>query len=128
MGVTLANSTAARIGQLVRLLGSDETGEVVAAASAIKRTSRAVQLDIHAFAAITEKALTISPPQESDTDVDLALVIKFCLDRADKLTDREWPFINDMNRLERRLGNRYVLTARQKAWFIGIFKRLRGVR
>jgi hypothetical protein len=126
--ITLASSTAGRIGQLVRLLASDKSGEVIAAASAIKRTLLAVGLDMHAFAEVTEKALSVLPPRENCTVLDVALIIKFCLDRADKLTDREWPFISDMNKLERRLGKRLVLTAKQEAWLLAIFERLRGVR
>jgi hypothetical protein len=129
MSVTLASSTAGRIGQRVRLLGSDKTGDVVAAASAIKRTLRGAGLDMHAFADVTEKAFTpVSPPREGSVDADIGLVIKFCFRRAHELTKREWPFINDLDRLARRLGDRLVLTAKQEAWLFAIVERLRGVR
>ena len=39
-----------KLGKLVRLLGSDRPGEVIAAVAAIKRTLESASLDIHALA------------------------------------------------------------------------------
>ena len=126
--ITLTSSAAGRVGQLVRLLASDKSGEVVAAASALKRTLGAAGLDMHAFAGIAEKALAppLAPPDVDGPDV--RLIIKFCLDYGDELTDREWQFVNDLDRLARRLGRRLELTAKQEAWLVSISERLRGMR
>jgi len=50
-----------QLGKLVRMLSSDQPGEVVAAAEAIKRTLAAQGLDIHALAAVVEAGLHSSP-------------------------------------------------------------------
>jgi hypothetical protein len=120
--ITLMSSTAGRIGQLVRMLGSDQSGEVIAAASAIKRTLRAAGVDMHAFADAAELALT-SPLVPADDDT--VALIRLCLDREDDLNDRERQFIHDLDRLRRR---EIKPSPRQEAWLISIFERLRGVR
>jgi hypothetical protein len=119
--LTLTSSTAGRIGQLVRMLGSDKSGEVVAAASAIKRTLAGAGLDMHAFADAAEKALT--PPLVPDDDT--VSLIRLCLDREDDLNDRERQFIHDLDRLRRR---DIKPSPRQEAWLISIFERLRALR
>ncbi|MEH2569783.1 hypothetical protein [Bradyrhizobium sp. AZCC 2289] len=133
MNITVASSTAGRIGQLVRLLGSDKSGEIVAAATALKRALRGAGLDLHSLAEVTERALiAVPPPHELDDDAlddtDLAAVIRFCLGCADELTDRERMFVADMDRLARRLGNRLELTPKQEVWLLAIFDRVRGAR
>lgn len=50
-------SNADRVGQLVRLLGSDKDGEVVAAARALGRTLKAHGHDWHDLAEIAERHL-----------------------------------------------------------------------
>src|SRR6516164_6295833 len=95
--VTLASSTAGRIGQLIRLFNSDKGGEVVAAATALKRTLRGAGLDMHALANVTEQALTYAPRDDDvvdfDLDVDVRVAIKHCAGRTFALTDREFEFI-----------------------------------
>jgi hypothetical protein len=135
--VTLASSTAGRIGVLIHLLGSDKSGEVIAAASAIKRRLRGAGLDTHALANVTIKALTVTPPRDDDGDdipaddpcdsADDGAMLDFCLDRADALNDREFGFLDSLDRV-RRLGHeRLKLSPKQHVWLYGIYERLRGV-
>ena len=52
--VTLSSSTAVRATRLLRPLGSDKTGEVVAATTALKRALRRAGTDLHALADLVE--------------------------------------------------------------------------
>jgi hypothetical protein len=128
--IILASSTAGRIGHLVRLLGSDKSGEIVAAASAIKRTLRSAGLDMHALALVTERALTV-PERPAPTYVDPALnddvnfMVRFCLERDLELSDRELKFVRDIERQARRFGDRLELSPKQDSWLQSIFERLR---
>jgi hypothetical protein len=57
-----ANPTSRRIGQLIRMLSSDQPGEVAAAAQAINKTLTSAGLDIHALAQIAEAGLVSPAP------------------------------------------------------------------
>jgi hypothetical protein len=59
-----AKATSRRIGQLIKLLSSDQPGEVAAAAQALNRTLGAAGLDIHALAEIAETGLRLPVPTE----------------------------------------------------------------
>ena len=50
MAATIPNTIRPRLGQFVRLLASDQPGEVVAAAAAIKRALAGCGADMHALA------------------------------------------------------------------------------
>jgi hypothetical protein len=52
--VTLPSSTAVRAARFLRLLGSDKTGEVVAATTALKQALRRAGTDLHALADLVE--------------------------------------------------------------------------
>ena len=56
-----ANPTSRRIGQLIRMLSSDQPGEAGAAALALNRTLASAGLDIHELAKVAEAGLRISP-------------------------------------------------------------------
>jgi hypothetical protein len=125
--ITMTSSAAGRLGQFIRPLDSDKSGEVVAAACAIKRTLAIAGLDLHDFAGLAERAL--APPIAPDDDLgDISLIIRFCARRADELGDRERAFIADIDRLARRLGSRLQLSPKQGDWLNSIFERLRGLR
>jgi hypothetical protein len=121
--ITIASSAAARIGQFVRLLGSDRSGEVVAAATAIKRTLTSVGLDLHHLADIAEIGLTTT---SAETDFDIPLAIRFCARRADALGEREREFVRSLDHLARRIGTGLELSPKQESWLLAIFERLRG--
>ncbi|MCW2218316.1 hypothetical protein M2232_001848 [Bradyrhizobium japonicum] len=57
-----ANPTSRRIGQLIRMLSSDQPGEVGAAAQALNRTLASAGLDIHALANVVEAGLQMAVP------------------------------------------------------------------
>jgi hypothetical protein len=57
-----AQIDSTKIGKLVRLLGSDRPGEVVAAAAALKRALAASGRDLHDLAATVESGLRQEPP------------------------------------------------------------------
>ena len=54
---TPANPTSRRIGQLIRMVSSDQPGEAAAAAQALNRTLTSAGLDIHALAQVAETGL-----------------------------------------------------------------------
>jgi hypothetical protein len=56
------NPTSRRIGQLIRMLSSDQPGEVGAAAQALNRTLASAGLDIHTLANVVEKSLPARMP------------------------------------------------------------------
>ena len=55
----VANPTSRRIGQLIRLLSSDQSGEAGAAALALNRALASAGLDIHALANVVEAGLQL---------------------------------------------------------------------
>lgn len=61
---TPANPTSRRIGQLLRMLSSDQPGEVAAAAQAINKTLASAGLDIHVLAQVAEAGLRLPAPTE----------------------------------------------------------------
>jgi hypothetical protein len=58
------NPTSRRIGQLIRMLSSDQAGERAAAAEALHRTLHKAGLDIHALADVAETGLRLPAPTE----------------------------------------------------------------
>jgi hypothetical protein len=54
-----ANPTSRRIGQLIKLLSSDQPGEAAAAAQALTRALTSAGLDIHALAEVAETGLRL---------------------------------------------------------------------
>jgi hypothetical protein len=57
MNSTSINPTSRRIGQLIRMLASDQAGEAGAAAQALNRTLASAGLDIHKLAELVETGL-----------------------------------------------------------------------
>ena len=58
----VANPTSRRIGQLIRMLSSDQAGEAGAAAQALNRTLASAGLDIHKLADVVEAGLQLPLP------------------------------------------------------------------
>jgi hypothetical protein len=58
------NPTNRRIGQLIRMLSSDQPGEAAAAAQAINKTLTSAGLDIHVLAQVAEAGLRLPAPTE----------------------------------------------------------------
>jgi hypothetical protein len=59
-----ANPTSRRIGQLLRMLSSDQPGEAGAAAQALNRTLTSAGLDIHELAKVVETGLQLPLPSK----------------------------------------------------------------
>jgi hypothetical protein len=130
--ITLASSAASRIGQLGRLLGSDRSGEVVAAAAAIKRTLFVAGTDIHHLADIAESGLQSAPsiapqlPPADDLDISVAAMIRLCINSTARLSERERNFVANLDRLAWTRGSNFAPTEKQTAWLLGIYQRLRS--
>lgn len=60
----MLNPHTRRIGQLIRLLGSDQPGEVIAAAQALTRALGTAGLDIHELAKVAEAGLRLPVPAD----------------------------------------------------------------
>jgi hypothetical protein len=61
------NPATRRIGQLIRMLSSDQPGEAAAAAQALNRTLASAGLDIHALADAAERGLQLPLLMEQST-------------------------------------------------------------
>jgi hypothetical protein len=113
--ITLSSSAASRIGVLVRLLGSDQPGEVVAAAGALVRA-----LD-HVLADVVERSLhhpeRLLADRGHGTPLDHSALAHACWRRPLELTQREHDFVANMVR------SRHP-SVRQAAWLIVIATRL----
>jgi hypothetical protein len=141
--VTLSSSAASRIGQLVRMLGSDQPGEVAAAVTALQRTLRSMGTDLHYLADVTERALIEPPPLAapppppprprpySETSADnaaakIAEAISFCVFWKEDLTDKERGFIFSLYRSQRVHGDAFDPSEKQRKWLFDIEQRLRN--
>jgi hypothetical protein len=105
---------APRIGQLIRLLGSDQDGEVVAAARALGRTLASVNEDFHTLADAIERS---GPAAHHECD-DHRAMAKWIRDSGARLSPKEWSFVADM---ATRFGS---LSERQEAWLRAIYERV----
>jgi hypothetical protein len=105
---------APRIGQLIRLLGSDQDGEVVAAARALGRTLASVGEDFHTLADTIERS---APAAHRECD-DHRAIARWILNSADSLSPKEFAFVADM---ANRFGS---LSERQEAWLFAIYERV----
>jgi hypothetical protein len=105
---------APRIGQLIRLLGSDRDGEVVAAARALGRTLTSVGADFHTLADTIER----SAPAAHRGCEDHRAIARWLLDSGARLSPKEWSFVADM---ANRFGS---LSERQEAWLQAIYERV----
>jgi hypothetical protein len=90
-----------KVGKLLRLLGSDKPGEVLAAVTALKRTLESASLDVHDLAAIVEAGLrpaqqrpSWGPPEPAaDNWQSMAW---FCRHHRHHLPEHHREFIEDL--------------------------------
>ena len=113
-----------RLAKLIRLLASDKSGEVVAAAGAINRALAAAGLDIHRLADVVERSPLVPgqmppPPCDDSTAGDWRAMRRFCADHDTLLSARERAFVLDIKRWRGRL------TPKQHDWLVSIYQRLR---
>jgi len=116
---------APRIGQLIRLLGSDQDGEVVAAARALSRTLASVGADFHDLANTVERSAHISAvvgnsynEPAAHYECDHRAIARWLLNSGARLSPKEFAFVVDM---AHRFGS---LSERQEAWLQGIYERV----
>ena len=113
--LAIARETRSKLAQLVRLLSSDQPGEIVAAARAIGRTLRAVGKDFHDLAALIENP---SMGELQPAPMPWAAMASFCAATPHRLNERELDFISNMSSLHREP------TPAQKNWLIAIYEKL----
>jgi hypothetical protein len=117
--VTIPASIAPTLAKLIRLLSSNQSGEVAAAAHAIDRTLKSNGADWHDLAAML---VAVPPPPSSpkkSPQEDWHPMREFCLQRSTRLRERELKFIAS-------LANwRGDLTEKQFAWLSAIHERVR---
>jgi hypothetical protein len=134
---------APRLGPLIRLLSSDQDGEVVAAGRAIVRTLKTADFDIHTLAGLVETpaepiderlqeafdaglraGIAIgerrSSERRSSPAVPYSSMAIFCQRRARRLSVKEANFIGQMARI------RGAPSSKQARWLADIYERLRG--
>ena len=109
-----------KLRQLLLLLSSDQPGEVVAAAAAIKRALRSRGCDFHDLVAGLTTPPPLAPNSQADfDDGDWRAMRDFCLKHESRLRSREREFINDLKRW------RGKLTSKQFVWLQAIYDSIR---
>jgi hypothetical protein len=114
----------ARLGKLIRLLSSDQPGEVIAAANAITRELRASGSDIHRLAEVIERSPLVPrqpvlPEAPHTDDQSWRYVRGWCARHAEYLSEREYQFIASLAQW------RWHPTEKQLNWLLAIERRIR---
>jgi hypothetical protein len=104
-----------KFGKLIRLLGSNQPGEVAAAAAAIVRALQAAGKDIHTFADAAERGLQEPAP----AGAPWRKLRAFCAEHHELLTAREREFIVGLARWRGRP------TQKQMDWLEAIAEKIR---
>ena len=115
MVTTRISEIAPKLEKLVLMLSSDQAGEVVAAAAAIKRALRTAGANWYDLA----RGLTRPVTQDNGDRSGWRPLHAYCRQHLDALSDREQDF---MATLDHWRGN---LTEKQRAWLDAIYDRLR---
>lgn len=120
--ITLSSSTASGIGALVRLLGSNRPGEVMAAASALVRTLGDAGADLHVLAdavgrGLQHRAKPLLADRGHRTPPRLSALAHAGWRHNLESTKREHDFIANTVRFRHP-------STRQPAWLIAIANRL----
>jgi hypothetical protein len=119
---TALATIAPTVGKLIRMLGSDREGEVIASAHALRRVLQGAGLDLHDLAQVIEMPVRpiISPDVE---DTDWRDMASFCRKHARELSERERAFVLSMVKWHGEPSER------QLDWLSVIFERVaRGTR
>jgi hypothetical protein len=118
-------AVAPKLSKLIPLLGSDQPGEVVAAATAIHRTLQSAGCDFHDLVAAIEKPSPAARPRsefhESDRP-EIHVMAEFCYRRRDMLDEKHRPFIEKMSRYAL---NGWYITENQTNYLASLYTKLR---
>jgi len=98
------------IGKLLRLLGSDKDGEVVASARALRRVLQGAGLDLDDLARMVEGP---------DAGTEWSKMVRHCRSNSDQLSAKERDFVESLMRW------RGKPTEKQLIWLTAISERLR---
>jgi hypothetical protein len=107
-----------KVGKLIRLLASDQDGEVVASARALHRTLRNAGLDFNDLGQMIE-APTRPYQRTADPNSDWHAMARACAEYVHELSDRERSFVRSMTKW------RGEPSEKQLDWLIAIFERIR---
>jgi hypothetical protein len=107
---------APRVGQLIRLLGSDRDGEVVAAARALGRTLAGAGQDFHDLAACVESPAAAQTARRANTN-DWRTSARWLINSGAGLTPKERAFVHQMASWP------YEPSERQSRWLEALIER-----
>jgi hypothetical protein len=110
----------ARLGKLIRLLSSDQPGEVLAAASAIARELQAAGKDIHTLADAAERGLQSPEAPASSERQPWRARRAWCAQHPEFLSVRELEFVVSLARW------RGHPTPKQMDWLRAIEEKIRA--
>jgi hypothetical protein len=110
---------ATKIGRLLRLLlGTDNAGETVAAAAALRRVLFAAGLDHHDLAAAVEAGLRVPlVPLDDNYEEEWKSIARYCCLHSDALSENETQFVRNILKYRK-------LTEKQMDWLTDIEARL----
>ena len=122
--MTTFPSIAPTIAKLLRLLASDQPGEIIASVHALQRVLSSAELHFHDLANAIEFVARREVPQIASTatsDDNMREIIRCCYERADLLSAKELGFVHSMAKW------RHKPTEKQMEWLLSIYERcLRG--
>lgn len=118
-------TVAPKLSKLIPLLGSDQPGEVVAAATAIHRTLQSAGCDFHDLVAVIESPPPAAQPRsefDSGSEIDPLEMAEFCCRHMAILKDKERQFVQQM---QRNAALEWRISERQGQWLADIYRKLR---
>jgi len=145
----MAKSIDQKLGDLIRRLGSNHDGEVVATARALQRVLKSAGRDLHQLAGIIEKngggelseaemealysagyeaglkageSRHVATFHNIDADGDWYEMAQFCWERADRLSRRHRSFVEGMV----MLAGESELSTKQKVYLKSLYRQLGG--
>jgi hypothetical protein len=114
-----------KLAKLIPLLGSDQPGEVVAAATAIQGLLKKAGCDFHDLVAVIESPPPAARPRtdfHEPEKAEIHVMADFCYQRRDLVDEKHRPFIEKMHRYAL---NGWYITGNQANYLAGIYRRLR---
>jgi hypothetical protein len=118
-------TVAPKLSKLIPLLGSDQPGEVVAAATAIHRTLQSAGCDFHDLVAMIESPPAAAGRSRQDFDSgprgNLQRIAECCLHYTGVLSPKEASFVRQMHATI-FLGRN--ISTKQRSWLESIYIKL----